>query len=125
MKQHDYAKAARELRKALEIDPGPSVTWYKLAQAEQRLGHAQAASKCLAECRKREEYKLAESAALRAIAAHPEDGRLYAKAEALLRSHGSPAEAAAVRAVWTQRLHSGEAQKVAQGEHILPSAGVQ
>jgi tetratricopeptide (TPR) repeat protein len=125
MKQHDFAKAARELRKALEIDPGPSVTWYKLAQAEQRLGHAQAASKCLAECRKREEYKLAESAALRAIAAHPEDGRLYAKAEALLRSHGSPAEAAAVRAVWTQRLHSGEAQKVAQGEHILPSAGVQ
>ncbi|HZO90288.1 MAG TPA: tetratricopeptide repeat protein [Chthonomonadaceae bacterium] len=98
LKRGDNLRAVRELQRALELDPEPTVTYYKLAQAQARVGQKEAAAHNLAIFRKRQAQKLSEAEALRLLAAKPEDADRYRRAAALFDAHGRHQEAEAIRA---------------------------
>jgi tetratricopeptide (TPR) repeat protein len=95
--------AARELREAIRLDPGPDIAYYKLAAAETMAGHPEAAADAMAQFRRRREAMQAEADALR-MAAQADDPKAYARAADLLDAHGHHPQAEAVRAEASQRF---------------------
>jgi Tfp pilus assembly protein PilF len=92
------AVAVRELNQAVQIDPEPEVTYYKLAQAHKMAGDSAAASRTLLEFRRRREQRQAEAEALGQLAQRSDDPSAYARAAAVFEAHGRQRQAAAIRA---------------------------
>ncbi|HZP80332.1 MAG TPA: tetratricopeptide repeat protein [Chthonomonadaceae bacterium] len=111
LKRGENALAARELQRALELDPDATVTYYKLALAQSRAGQKEAAAHNLAIFREREAQKRAEADALYLVAAQPEDPARYRRAAALFDAHGRHEQAEAIRAA--ARKHFSAARSAA------------
>lgn len=97
MKRGDNTGAIREFQRALQLDPEPEVTYYKLAQAQMRAGQKKEAERNLAILHKRAAQEVQEGKALHELAVHPDDAARYRTTAALLDSHGRHAQAEAIR----------------------------
>lgn len=97
LRRKQGAAAARELRQAAQLDPEATVTYYKLAQAEEMAGNKEAARRAMALFRALQKDKQEQADALSRIAQAPDDPKAYADAARLFESHGLKEQAEAIR----------------------------
>jgi len=104
------------LKRALELDPQPDVTYYQLAQAEKLAGDAAAAARTMAIYRERQQVKREQAAALGDIAQRPDDRARYDRAIRLFESDGLREQAAAIRAAARRRFAARRAGASTSGK---------
>lgn len=113
------ARAEKELKAALELDPASDVIHYKLSQAAEMAGDHEGAVQAMAEVRKRQDSKRRQMEFLGDVAQHPNDRRTYERAAALFDSDGLHAQATAIRAAERRRFDrkDGKPFGVAEARH--------
>lgn len=104
LKRKQGSEAAQELRQAAQLDPEPSVTYYKLAQAETMAGNAAAAQRAMTLFNALQKDKSAQANALTRVSEHPDDPEAYAAAARLFAAHGQTKQADAIRAEAKRRF---------------------